>query len=68
MRMPPMPPIHMQAVKSVGVKGLYSGLQPSLLGTAVSQGIYFYLCAVRHFETTCIHCRAFSCVYRLPQL
>ena len=31
-----------QAVKSVGVKGLFSGLQPALLGTAVSQGVYFY--------------------------
>lgn len=32
-------------MKSVGVKGLYSGLQPAVLGTAVSQGVYFYLCA-----------------------
>lgn len=32
-----------EAVKSVGVKGLYSGLQPAVLGTAVSQGVYFYL-------------------------
>lgn len=34
-------------MRSVGVKGLYSGLQASVLGTAVSQGIYFYLCAFR---------------------
>mmetsp|Transcript_6466 Transcript_6466/g.18649 ORF Transcript_6466/g.18649 Transcript_6466/m.18649 type:complete len:335 (+) Transcript_6466:204-1208(+) len=32
-----------EAVKSVGVRGLFSGLQPALLGTAVSQGVYFYL-------------------------
>ena len=32
-----------QAVKRVGVRGLFSGLQPALLGTAVSQGVYFYL-------------------------
>lgn len=30
-------------MKSVGVRGLFSGLQPALLGTAVSQGVYFYL-------------------------
>ena len=27
----------------VGVRGLFSGLQPALFGTAVSQGVYFYL-------------------------
>lgn len=33
-------------MRSVGVKGLYSGLQASILGTAVSQGVYFYLCVL----------------------
>lgn len=31
-----------ETVKTVGVRGLFSGLQPALLGTAVSQGVYFY--------------------------
>lgn len=31
-----------EAVRLVGVRGLFSGLQPALLGTAVSQGVYFY--------------------------
>ncbi|KAJ8563063.1 hypothetical protein K7X08_031515 [Anisodus acutangulus] len=29
-------------VRSEGLSGLYSGLKPSLLGTAVSQGVYYY--------------------------
>lgn len=32
----------LQVVKSEGLLGLYSGLKPSLLGTAVSQGVYYY--------------------------
>jgi adenine nucleotide transporter 17 len=32
----------LQVVKSEGFGGLYSGLKPSLLGTAASQGIYYY--------------------------
>ncbi|XP_028783801.1 peroxisomal nicotinamide adenine dinucleotide carrier [Neltuma alba] len=32
----------LQVVKSEGWGGLYSGLKPSLLGTAASQGIYYY--------------------------
>ncbi|CAK7345930.1 unnamed protein product [Dovyalis caffra] len=31
-----------QVVRSEGWGGLYSGLRPSLLGTAASQGIYYY--------------------------
>lgn len=34
--------VSVQTVKRVGVRGLFSGLQPALLGTAVSQGVYFY--------------------------
>ncbi|KAH6766545.1 Mitochondrial substrate carrier family protein [Perilla frutescens var. hirtella] len=30
-----------QVIKSEGIGGLYSGLKPSLLGTAASQGIYY---------------------------
>lgn len=32
----------LQVVRSEGLGGLYSGLKPSLLGTAASQGIYYY--------------------------
>ncbi|KAM3339197.1 peroxisomal nicotinamide adenine dinucleotide carrier [Capsicum galapagoense] len=32
----------LQVVRSEGLLGLYSGLKPSLLGTAVSQGVYYY--------------------------
>ncbi|XP_061966774.1 peroxisomal nicotinamide adenine dinucleotide carrier-like isoform X1 [Populus nigra] len=32
----------LQVVRSEGWGGLYSGLRPSLLGTAASQGIYYY--------------------------
>ncbi|KAK9814416.1 hypothetical protein WJX72_005617 [[Myrmecia] bisecta] len=32
-----------QVIRTSGWAGLYRGLKPSLLGTAVSQGIYFYL-------------------------
>ncbi|XP_055801057.1 peroxisomal nicotinamide adenine dinucleotide carrier-like [Solanum dulcamara] len=32
----------LQVVRSEGLPGLYSGLKPSLLGTAVSQGVYYY--------------------------
>ncbi|XP_054823778.1 peroxisomal nicotinamide adenine dinucleotide carrier-like isoform X2 [Prosopis cineraria] len=32
----------LQVVRSEGWGGLYSGLKPSLLGTAASQGIYYY--------------------------
>ncbi|KAK4371046.1 hypothetical protein RND71_010521 [Anisodus tanguticus] len=32
----------LQVVRSEGLSGLYSGLKPSLLGTAVSQGVYYY--------------------------
>lgn len=32
----------MQVIRSEGLGGLYSGLKPSLLGTAASQGIYYY--------------------------
>ncbi|KAJ9535533.1 hypothetical protein OSB04_un001335 [Centaurea solstitialis] len=32
----------LQVIKSEGLGGLYSGLKPSLLGTATSQGIYYY--------------------------
>lgn len=33
----------MQLVSKHGWTGLYRGLEPALLGTAVSQGVYFYL-------------------------
>ncbi|KAM7509074.1 hypothetical protein LguiA_019527 [Lonicera macranthoides] len=32
----------LQVVKTEGLGGLYSGLKPSLFGTAASQGIYYY--------------------------
>ena len=32
-----------QVIKESGWRGLFQGLQASLLGTAVSQGVYFYL-------------------------
>ncbi|XP_009593276.1 peroxisomal nicotinamide adenine dinucleotide carrier-like [Nicotiana tomentosiformis] len=32
----------LQVVRSEGLLGLYSGLKPSLLGTTVSQGVYYY--------------------------
>lgn len=32
----------LQVIRSEGIGGLYSGLKPSLLGTATSQGIYYY--------------------------
>ncbi|XP_060186800.1 peroxisomal nicotinamide adenine dinucleotide carrier-like [Lycium barbarum] len=32
----------LQVVRSEGLLGLYSGLKPSLLGTAMSQGVYYY--------------------------
>ncbi|KAF7808262.1 peroxisomal nicotinamide adenine dinucleotide carrier-like [Senna tora] len=32
----------LQVIRSEGWGGLYSGLKPSLLGTAASQGIYYY--------------------------
>lgn len=32
----------LQVIRSEGLGGLYSGLKPSLLGTAASQGIYYY--------------------------
>nr|GEU46833.1 peroxisomal nicotinamide adenine dinucleotide carrier-like [Tanacetum cinerariifolium] len=32
----------LEVIRSEGVGGLYSGLKPSLLGTATSQGIYYY--------------------------
>ncbi|KAK9270318.1 hypothetical protein L1049_025896 [Liquidambar formosana] len=32
----------LQVIRSEGWGGLYSGLRPSLLGTAASQGIYYY--------------------------
>ncbi|KAI5679577.1 hypothetical protein M9H77_00804 [Catharanthus roseus] len=31
-----------QVIRNEGLGGLYSGLKPSLLGTAVSQGVYYY--------------------------
>ena len=34
--------VAVQVVREHGWTGLYRGLQASLLGTAVSQGIYFY--------------------------
>ena len=33
---------HGQILQREGWKGLFQGLQASLLGTAVSQGVYFY--------------------------
>lgn len=32
----------LKVIRSEGLGGLYSGLKPSLLGTAASQGIYYY--------------------------
>ncbi|CAM8878656.1 unnamed protein product [Rhodiola kirilowii] len=32
----------LQVIKTEGWSGLYSGLKPSLLGTAASQGVYYY--------------------------
>ncbi|KAK9048606.1 hypothetical protein SSX86_032430 [Deinandra increscens subsp. villosa] len=32
----------LEVIRSEGIGGLYSGLKPSLLGTAASQGIYYY--------------------------
>ncbi|XP_019186205.1 PREDICTED: peroxisomal nicotinamide adenine dinucleotide carrier-like [Ipomoea nil] len=32
----------LQAIQNEGLGGLYSGLMPSLLGTAASQGVYYY--------------------------
>nr|GMD43537.1 peroxisomal nicotinamide adenine dinucleotide carrier-like [Ipomoea batatas] len=32
----------LQAIQNEGLGGLYSGLKPSLLGTAASQGVYYY--------------------------
>lgn len=37
------PPVSTQLCKESGWRGLYAGIEPALLGTAVSQGIYFYL-------------------------
>ena len=34
--------VPLQVVREHGWAGLYRGLQASLLGTAVSQGVYFY--------------------------
>ncbi|XP_027090916.1 peroxisomal nicotinamide adenine dinucleotide carrier-like isoform X3 [Coffea eugenioides] len=35
--------LHMfEVIRSEGLGGLYSGLMPSLLGTAASQGVYYY--------------------------
>ena len=31
-----------QILQESGWRGLFNGLQPSLVGTAVSQGVYFY--------------------------
>lgn len=54
------------------MKGLYSGLQASVLGTAVSQGIYFYLCASLCGRQTVFTFRCLMCVvmsaYRLQTL
>lgn len=36
-------PCLLQLVSKHGWTGLYRGLEPALLGTAVSQGVYFYL-------------------------
>ena len=35
-----------QVISQSGWTGLYRGLKPSLLGTTVSQGIYFYLYSI----------------------
>ncbi|KAG8632160.1 hypothetical protein MANES_18G000051v8 [Manihot esculenta] len=40
MRMEPI--LFHQVIKTEGWGGLYSGLKPSLFGTAASQGIYYY--------------------------
>lgn len=37
------PVFSLQILSQSGWTGLYKGLKPSLLGTTVSQGIYFYL-------------------------
>lgn len=34
--------LHGQILRREGWRGLFQGLQASLLGTAVSQGVYFY--------------------------
>ena len=36
----------LQIVSQTGWTGLYKGLKPSLLGTTVSQGIYFYMYSI----------------------
>lgn len=36
----------MQVIQESGWRGLFNGLQASLLGTAVSQGVYFYFYSV----------------------
>ena len=42
----------MQTVQESGVGAFYRGLQPALLGTVISQGLYFYLYAeLRRFVT-----------------
>lgn len=35
-----------QVIQESGWRGLFNGLQASLLGTAVSQGVYFYFYSV----------------------
>ena len=41
---PPTPSLHrVQLVREGGWQALFSGIEASLLGTTVSQGIYFYL-------------------------
>ncbi|KAK9827375.1 hypothetical protein WJX81_003723 [Elliptochloris bilobata] len=35
-----------EVIQESGWRGLFNGLQPSLVGTAVSQGVYFYLYSV----------------------
>ena len=34
--------ICLQIISKYGWTGLYRGLEPALLGTAISQGVYFY--------------------------
>ena len=48
-----------QILQESGWRGLFNGLQPSLVGTAVSQGVYFYfysalrqLAVARHQQRT----------------
>ena len=36
----------MQIISQSGWTGLYRGLKPSLLGTTISQGVYFYLYSI----------------------